>query len=216
MLMTYFPANCDVPGSSGLMPAASSGASPVVFGSREIELDVGYVAARIRLLTMLHSGWMADSSALADLLVLLPVPSDLGCPPGPRFVRVRLQEPVLGNGMITFPLSWGADDDGRLRPVLDLGLTLRAGLPRRTYLRLDGTVWLPAARAIRAVAVPSPASPVFGPSVEAWLSRLARSLTSPAGRPSGPSAAVQPGSPPSGLSAAGAADPDAMEPDATE
>ncbi len=156
MLMTYFPANCDVPGSSGMMPAASSGTSPVVFGSREIELDVGYVAARIRLLTMLHSGWMADSSALADLLVLLPVPSDLGGPPGPRFVRVRLQEPVLGNGMITFPLSWGADDDGRLRPVLDLGLTLRAGPPRRTYLRLDGTVWLPAARPVRAVARPEP------------------------------------------------------------
>ncbi len=110
---------------------------PVPFSSREIALAVGFVAARVRLFNELHNGWMTDSSAFADLLTLLPWPADLGGPPGPRFVRVRLEEPVPGIGVVTYPLSWGTDDgSGRLVPVLDMGLRLRAGWPGQTFLRL--------------------------------------------------------------------------------
>ena len=154
----------------------------VPFSSREIALQVGFVAARIRLFNELHNGWMTDSSALADLLTLLPGAADLGGPPGPRFVRVRLEEPVPGIGLVTYPLSWGADDgSGRLEPVLDMGLRLRSGWPGQTFLRLAGTVRLPLDHLGAGALDTQQSRRGVDARVEEWLARLARAMSGPAG-----------------------------------
>jgi hypothetical protein len=177
MLMTYFGAGQDVPEGS-CSPSVLHGTVPVVFGSREIALNVGFVAGRIRLFNELHSGWMTDSSALADLLTLLPVSAELGGQPGPRFVRVRLEEPVPGIGMVTYPLSWGADDgSGRLLPVLEMGLRLRAGWPGQTFLMLAGTVWLPIDHLGADALDVQQSRRGVNARVEEWLSRLARAMS---------------------------------------
>lgn len=180
--MSRFSANRVRAMASGSPPALCSKA-PVVFGSREIALDVGFLAARIRLLNVLHSGRMTEASALADLLALLPWPADDRPQAGPRLVWVRLQEPTGETGIVIFPMTWAAaGSDGRLQPVLDLGLTLRAGRPGqagRAFLRLTGTLWLPVAPASWQTLDARPARQVVAASIEPWLSRLAHTLTRP-------------------------------------
>jgi hypothetical protein len=176
-------AGCDP--ASGL---AGTG-SPLPFGSREHELDVGFVAARVRLLNLVRGSWTADVGPLTDLLAALAAwPSGEDGPAVPSLIRVRLQEPVSGAGMVVFPLSWDADHDGGLSlPVLNAQLTLRAGLAGQTFLRLNGSVRPPLPTgAAPASAAAQPRVPSAA-SVELWLTGVADALASPPalyGRPS--------------------------------
>jgi hypothetical protein len=158
-------------------PSGLDGAgSPLLFGSREHELAVGFVAARVRLLNLVRGSWTADVRPLADLLSALTAsPAGPESPAIPSRVRVRLQEPQSGAGMVVFPLSWEAERGGEpALPVLDAQLTLRSGSAGQTFLRVNGSVrpqW--AAPASGFVQVPSVAS------VESWLSAVADALAQP-------------------------------------
>jgi hypothetical protein len=152
-------------------PSGLDGAgSPLLFGSREHELAVGFVAARVRLLNLVRGSWTADVRPLADLLSALAAwPAGRDGHAVPSRVRVRLQEPQSGAGMVAFPLSWEADRGaGPALPVLDARLTLRSGAAGQTFLRLNGSVRPP-----WPVPVPSVAT------VESWLSAVADALARP-------------------------------------
>jgi hypothetical protein len=163
--------------TGGGAPSGLNGAgSPLLFGSREHELSVGFVAARVRLLNLVRGSWTADIRPLADLLSSLAAwPAGPDGPAVPSRVRVRLREPQSGAGMVAFPLSWEADRGaGPAQPVLDARLTLRSGAAGQTFLRLNGSVRPPwPVPASGLVHVPSVAT------VESWLSAVADALARP-------------------------------------
>lgn len=164
-------------------------AASVLFGSRERELALGFVTARIRLFNLLHGNWATEISVLAEVLSeLLAGQLERGRAPGvlrpalpPQRVIVRLGEPVTGTGLVVFPICWQAGDGGSL-PVLDAGLALRAGRPGWTFLRLNGRFRLPLPAAATRSPDIRPARPPVTAAADAWLARVADSITGAAAR----------------------------------
>jgi hypothetical protein len=137
----------------------------VSFATAELTLNMGFVAARVRLLRLMRR--VADAGLVTSVLAALPDP------PAPGRSRdrllVRLAEPVTAAGMAMFPMSWETDGrDSRPRTTANLRLTLRAGGAGQTFIGLAGTVWQPGdAGAARRVVMAR---------AEDWLSRLAEVL----------------------------------------
>ena len=67
------------------------------------------------------------------------------------------------------------------RPVLDMGLRLRAGWPGQTFLRLAGTVRLPLGHLGADALDTQQSRRGVDARVEEWLARLARAMSGPAG-----------------------------------
>jgi hypothetical protein len=155
------------PPSSGL-PSAVNGDAELSFATAELPLNMGYVAARVGLLRLVHRGDVSDVGLVRRVLAALPRPANHAL--ARERLLVRLAEPITGAGMVMFPMSWesGGLASGPL-PMADLRLTLRADGAGQTFIRLAGTIWQPgdaelARRAIMA-------------SAGDWLSRLAEVLT---------------------------------------
>ena len=175
--MTHFPDMHAYPAGDG--PAALSGA-PLTFGSRELVLDVGFVSSRIRLFNLMNRSWLTDVNGFVELLAALPVPAGQVLPV-PRMVRVRLEEPMTGAGMVMLPIHLEAVAGSSLPlRVLELGLTLRAGRSGDTYLRLNGAVQPPFAMTGPDAFDPSPAQRAIAAGADSWLARVAELLSSPA------------------------------------
>jgi len=90
-------------------------------------LDVGFGAARARLVNLTHGGWLSTASggAYADGLAGLIRVGPFGDVPASKLVRVRLLEPVPRDDVMVLPPRWEATGVmGRLFPVLDADLTM--------------------------------------------------------------------------------------------
>jgi hypothetical protein len=128
--------------------AAPSGISPTVKISRQRAADARFVASRVRLLSLVHTGALiADSkdayargiAALGRAREARPVPAGLA--------GVRMMDPEAWPGAVILPLRWEAEDlTGTPQAVLDADLTVRPARGDRTVLRLDGLFRLPSAR----------------------------------------------------------------------
>src|SRR6266536_2117443 len=124
------------------LPAGLAAARPGnMFVSHEFMLDVGFAAARARLMNLAHGDWLSTASrgAYADGLTGLIRVGPLGAVPGAcKLVRVSLLEPVPREDTVTLPLRWEATGImGGLFPVLDADLTLTP-VGAGTLMRLDG------------------------------------------------------------------------------
>jgi hypothetical protein len=129
-------------GDLGPLPTGLTAAQPgKMFVSHELMLDLGFQAARARLMNLTHGDWLSTASdgAYADGLTGLIRVGPFGDVPGAsKLVRVSLLEPVPRDDIVSLPLRWEATGVmGRLFPVLDADLTVTpAGAG--TLMRLDG------------------------------------------------------------------------------
>jgi hypothetical protein len=114
----------------GSGPARDEARSPaaVVPVHREIRCEVGFVVARLRLLRLLHLGFLHWACMLA-------CESALETPDGhlprllvpPRPAAVSIAEPEPGRGTVTVPLRWHADrGSGPFDRLLDASLAFTA------------------------------------------------------------------------------------------
>ena len=110
-------------------------------------LDVGFGAARARLVNLTHGGWLSTASggAYADGLAGLIRVGPFGDVPASKLVRVRLLEPVPRDDVMVLPPRWEATGVmGRLFPVLDADLTMTPAVAvfwgRRAGARRAGAV----------------------------------------------------------------------------
>jgi hypothetical protein len=143
--LSYLISSADA--APGTWPAGS-GISPTVKISCQRAADTRFVASRVRLLSLIHSGSLvADSKdAYARGIAVLgrarearPVPAGLA--------GVRMMDPEAWPGAVVLPFRWEAEDlTGTRQAVLDADLTVRPARGGRTALRLDGLFRLPFAR----------------------------------------------------------------------
>ncbi len=124
------------------LPAGLAAARPGnMFVSHELMLDVGFAAARARLVNLAHGDWLSTASdgAYADGLTGLIRVGPFGDVPGAcKLVRVSLLEPLPRDDTVRLPLRWEATGImGGLFPVLDADLTLTP-VGAGTLMRLDG------------------------------------------------------------------------------
>jgi hypothetical protein len=127
---------------------AGSGISPTVWISCRRAADTRYVASRVRLLSLIHSGSLITDSkaAYARGIAVLGGTREARPVPG-GLAGIRMMDPVAWPGAVVLPLQWEAADlTGTPQAVLDADLTVRAARGDRTFLRLDGLFRLPFAR----------------------------------------------------------------------
>ncbi len=152
-----------------------------MFASHELMLDLGYEAARARLVNLTHGGWLAASGhAYDDGLAGLIRVGPFGAVPGAsKLVSVHLLEPVPDADGVRLPLRWeAAGAAGRLFPVLDADLTLvPAG--DRTRMRLDGA-YRPPLAAIGAGLDRIVLHRAAAATIQSLLTRIADALATPA------------------------------------
>jgi hypothetical protein len=142
---------------SSLIPSADaapgtwpvgSGISPTVKISCQRAADTRFVASRIRLLSLIHSGSLiADSKdAYARGIGVLGRAREAR-PVSGGLAAVRMMDPEAWPGAVVLPLQWEAEGPaGTPQAVLDADLTVRPAMRDRTVLRLDGLFRLPLAR----------------------------------------------------------------------
>lgn len=165
--VTEFRALCNFP-SFSVLASAVKGDAELSFATAELALNMGYVAARVRLLRLVHRGDVSDVGLVTRLLAALPPLAHHAL--ARERLLVRLAEPITGTGMVMVPMSWESGGLGsRPLPVADLRLTLRADGAGQTFIRLAGTVWQPGDA--------EPARRAVMASAGDWLSRLAEVLT---------------------------------------
>jgi hypothetical protein len=113
-----------------------------MFVSHELAIDVGFQAARARLVNLTHGGWLSTASggAYDDGLTGLIRVGPFGDVPGTsKLVSVRLLEPVPADNVMVLPLRWEATGvTGRLFPVLDADLTMTPAGAGQTLMTLNG------------------------------------------------------------------------------
>jgi hypothetical protein len=131
------------PASPALIADLALPAVPVV---REYLLNTSFIAARVRLVSLISEGSLVAASieAYASSLLKLAgrVPADALA--SSALIAVRISEPTDAPGMVAVPLRWHATGTGG-QPVRVLGadLTLIAGRAGRTLLQLHGAFRLP-------------------------------------------------------------------------
>jgi hypothetical protein len=165
--------------------------------TRALACEVRFVAARVRLVSLLQHGYLhlACESAYESGLAGLPDHAQRSQLP-PRLDMVSIAEPESGQGTVTLPLRWLARVADRSLRVLDAKLSF-AAREGSTSVRLDGFFRLPAPPA-GSVAVSGLAQ--FGAAAacaESLLEQLAEALswaddTGQARRPGGPGAGLLP------------------------
>jgi hypothetical protein len=125
-----------------------NGISPTVKMCCQRMADIRFVAARVRLLALIHNGSLIPESraaydcgigVLGRVREARPVPGGLAA--------VRMMDPAAWPGSVVLPLQWDAADlTGAPQTVLDADLTVSPASGDRTVLRLDGLFRLPFAR----------------------------------------------------------------------
>lgn len=116
--------------------------SPVVPVSRQVCCEVGFVVARVRLLKLLHLGFLHSACVIAYESALL---MQHGRASGRLAPMASIGEPEAGQVAVTVPLR-GADlGSGQFGLVLQAALAFRA-MAASTVVRFDGAFRLPTAR----------------------------------------------------------------------
>jgi hypothetical protein len=172
-------------GSADAAPGAwpvGSGISPTVKFSCERLADSRFVAARVRLLSLMHNGSLIPESkdAYARGIGVLGRAPEAGPVPG-GLAGVRMMDPEAWPGAVVLPLQWEAEDlTGTPQTVLDADLTVRPARGDRTALRLDGLFRLPFARTgpARDTGI-SVLRLAAGTTADSLLTAVAESLASP-------------------------------------
>lgn len=99
-----------------------------MFLSQELIVEMCFPAARARLLSLAHGGWLeaASGQAYADGRAATIRVGPFGEVPGAsKLVRVRFREPAAHDHLAVMPLRWeAAGSAGGLFPVLDADITL--------------------------------------------------------------------------------------------
>jgi hypothetical protein len=116
--------------------------SSVVPVSRQVRCDIGFVLARVRLLKLLHLGFLHSACVAAYESALVMHHGRAARRPAPLVVTIT--EPEPGIGTVAVPLRWAVDPrSGGLGRVADaeLGFTV---IGSSTVARFDGTFRLPA------------------------------------------------------------------------
>jgi len=151
---------------------------PAVPVSRAVRCEIGFVSARLRLLTLLHSGFLHSACSLACESALAMYhgrgPRRLTRPPA-----VSIGEPESGRGAVTVPVCCGTDlGSGRPGRVLDAELTFLAAAGG-TEIRLDGGFRLPARRPASRAAAVARATRAAQSGAESLLTFVAEALAGP-------------------------------------
>ena len=124
-------------------PARDESSFPVVSVIREVGCEVGFVPARVRLLQLIHRGFLYAACTLAGETAIGAGQVRALRPLKPPVVSIG--EPESGSGMVTVPLRWAADcGPGRLGLLLDAELAFIAMIGSTTA-RFDGVFRFPAA-----------------------------------------------------------------------
>ncbi len=158
----------------GLEPVWDELSSPAVAVSSEASSEVGFVAARVRLLRLLHAGFLHSACALA-------YHSAVAAHAGravPRMTPLAtIAEPQASRAGVIVPLRCDIDfGSGRIGPVLEAELAFRP-MTGSTAVRFDGVFRFPAAdRAERAEDVREWIRAAQS-GAESLLSQLAEALT---------------------------------------
>jgi hypothetical protein len=116
--------------------------APAVPVGREVRCEIGFVAARVRLLSLLHVGFLHVACALAyeSALAVHYGRARSRLVPAPL---VSVGEPAPERAAVTVPVRCTADDgSGRLDRVLEAELAFRA-MAGSTAIRFDGVFRLP-------------------------------------------------------------------------
>jgi hypothetical protein len=150
----------------------------LTFSTREIGLAVGFVAARVRLFNQLHAGQLSEVRRFADLLAAMPVPPEPGWLVHPAPIRLRVEEPASGAGLLLVVMHLETYSGAAPLPLLDLGLALRAGESGHTLLRLTGDVKVQNGLVAPTLG-PDLARHAVVASAEAWLEQFADVLARP-------------------------------------
>jgi hypothetical protein len=155
--------------------------APAVPVSREVRCEIGFVAARLRLLKLIQTGFLHSACALACQSALADyhgrAPRRLARPPS-----VSIAEPESAPGVVAVPLCWGTDL-GSSRPsrVLEAELAFRAAAGS-TAVRIDGVFRLPAPHHASPAEDAVAAARAAQSGAESLLTHVAKALLS-AGRP---------------------------------
>lgn len=154
-----------------------------MFVSQGLTLDVSFVEARARLMTLTHGGWLSTASqgAYADGLAGTIRVGPFGDVPGmSKLVRVSLLEPVPKDDVVDLPLRWeAAGVAGRLFPVLDADLTMTAAGSGQTLMTLNGA-YRPPLAGVGAGLDRIVLHRVATTTIRSLLARIAEALASPA------------------------------------
>jgi hypothetical protein len=124
---------------------SSDEAIPTVPVARVHTLNVSFIAARVRLVSLISGGSLVPASinAYARGLPRLSrrAPADAL---SAALITVRIPEPADAAGLVVLPLHWHAiGSGGQLIRVLNADLMLIAARADRTLLRLQGAFRLP-------------------------------------------------------------------------
>lgn len=113
-----------------------------MFVGDEVMLDLGFPAARARLVGLAHGGWLSDASddayaeGLSGLIRVGPFGDMVGAS---KLVRILLLEPLERDDSVTLTVRWEATGVmGRLFPVLDANITLTPAGEDASRLALIG------------------------------------------------------------------------------
>jgi hypothetical protein len=126
------------PGEGGALPAV-----PV---ARVHLLPVSFIAARVRLVSLISGGSLIPTSidAYARGLRGLARRAPAGAAAAVALITVRIPEPADAAGVVVLPLRWHAiGSGGQQVRVLNADLMLIATRTNRTLLRLQGAFRLP-------------------------------------------------------------------------
>jgi hypothetical protein len=113
-----------------------------MFVAEEVDVDLGFPAARARLLAVTRGGWLtaaSDGAYAEGLSGLIRVGPFGGIYGASKLVRVLLLEPVTHDDSVVLTLRWEATGVmGPLFPVLDANITLTPAGEGSSRLALDG------------------------------------------------------------------------------
>jgi hypothetical protein len=138
--------SCQSDRNDPLAARSGDGAIPTVPVARVHALNVSFIAARVRLVSLISGGSLVPASinAYARGLPRLARRAPADALSAAALITVRIPEPADAAGLVVLPLHWHAiGPGGQLIRVLNADLMLIAARADRTLLRLQGAFRLP-------------------------------------------------------------------------
>jgi hypothetical protein len=136
-----------------------------VFVGDEVELDVGFAAARERLMQLAGSDLLLGPSEAAHDRATAGL-ARVGTPGLSKLVRVQVRDLASTEGSVGLAIRWEAIGSGSaLFPVLDADITLVRAGERACLLGISGVYRPPLGFGLRIPNVPPQSGPPINPNV---------------------------------------------------